>query len=977
MSYEQELSTRMLGIHCIFCGRALRDPDSLERGWGPTCDQKYMGGMGTARVQKITETHLDVAQTVIAMQLAPKLAPTRWVTPKEIDDEGNILKAEPLVLPSLYDRWVELGGRPDDLQARWRTDREARRRMLSIGIWYASRAIRFGFDQDETVALRVDAAKLTLVAVQNFASAIGFETAAKQIADRYTSALEREYVVFQKVEASHRPRFWGDRVGKWIEKPPVGPGVLRMHAPYNESYNRLARENSQLFFAAEKGEGEDKGKFWRYFKEKNLRDVVNMLQGVYGDAYCLDPSGNLLLLPAMPLPEPEAVPSAPPTPMRETGEVAQISPETDALMIGQEIQLPDGTKSRIQWIDPRRKQIGVAKRKGKNYVFFSFDDVELVDGKALARQIVRDRQEANRQEDLKEHVEQVHLPAQFPVGLFPHQIEDLAFLTAKKRGIIADEQGLGKTPVGAVFITAPGIVVCPALLKVNWAREITKWRPDLTTTIIEGRKPEEITPEQRKADVVLINYDILAPHVGWLRERKNNTLIADEAQYLKNFWMKWNNTKRQLEIHPDVPIRAKAFYELHQDVPELALLSGTPIMNRTKELWPQLFFVDPKVWGNPFNFCERYCGGHTQFVLAKGGAGTRKKIYNCNGRSNSDELHRRTNGVYVMRHTKAEVLKDLPPKMRGSITVSLTPEYARKYRAAAQDFLAWVKANGGADRALKAQRAEALTRLTAMRAISAAGKAPAAVNWIVDFFESTQRPLVVMAFHHEAFDLMEAGLKEANESYERAKRQEQLPPISRPIRYEKIVGGIGKARQQAAIDSFQDGEIDVLLFSIAKATGVTLTRSSDMLFLERLWRPADQVQAEDRTHRIGQDQKVQVTYMDAEGTIDGKLAMLLMSKAVTAAAVIDGVELSDDDAAALVFGEMFKEMGIGVQKETLDELLAGAGKMAAEEELTENVGRQRLYDGLFDRSDDYGSRSMGLVSNTTDRSVADSWNDPL
>jgi SWI/SNF-related matrix-associated actin-dependent regulator 1 of chromatin subfamily A len=122
-----------------------------------------------------------------------------------------------------------------------------------------------------------------------------------------------------------------------------------------------------------------------------------------------------------------------------------------------------------------------------------------------------------------------------------------------------------------------------------------------------------------------------------------------------------------------------------------------------------------------------------------------------------------------------------------------------------------------------------------------------------------------------------------------------------------IFGSDNASARTAAVDDFQKGSAQVFVGSIAAAgVGITLTAASDMLIVERVWRPGDLVQAEDRIHRIGQSRGVTITYMDCENSIDRRLASLLADKTKTSASVIDGINLDDDGAVAVVLGEMFR-----------------------------------------------------------------------
>jgi hypothetical protein len=909
--YEQALSTKLLATHCIFCGRPLRDPQSVQRGYGPDCAEKYAQDF----THGYPPTDIDVAGTIAALEMAPD---------------------------PLKSRWRQMGGSTEDLSAPWMTDPEIRREMLSVGLHYGAMAVSYGSDQLKTVRERVDAAMLTIVALQHFADAVGYGVVAQKIRDRFLTRLENQ-----------------DHI-RFIRSP-SRPGAIGVHTPYNDQWLRVARGSGKLFYASER---RDKF-FFRYFHEQDLGQVINMLQGVFGDAFCINPEGQLILLPAMPLPEPVPKTSPAGPPREATDEIERMPAATEGLRIGDRVKLPDGSESTIQYLDPKKKRIGCGETKGRGYKFFSFSEVETSSGQQVARDVRKKTVEANRQEGFKEEVPEQKLPARIPDGIMPHQLVEVAFIEKHRRVIIGSEPGSGKTLVGAVAVEKPAIVVCPALLKVNWIRELARWRPDLSSALIEGSgEPDPIT---KNADVIVLNYDILAAHVEWLADVGARTLIADEAHYLKNLDVRWNKESRLHEADTKrSPQRAVAFYRLHLGIPKLVLMTGTPILNRTRELFPLLHMLNAAEWNSGYQFCVRYCAGHNEWIRTRGGGG--RQVFNCDGRSNADELHQKLTARYMIRHTKAEVLKDLPPKSRRSMSVSLSAEYKKIYKRVANDFIKWVMENGGAERVAKVMRAQALVQLTKLRAVSAMGKVEAALDYISDFVEGTGRPLVVMAVHKEVFGMLVRGLDEINAAYEKAVAKDQTPEISRPIRYGTVVGGQSASSRQAVIDAFQlKGELDVLFYSIPIATGVTLTRAQDMLFIERMWRPADQVQGEDRCHRQGQQNALQIVYMDAEGTIDLKLGMLLMDKSTTAAAVIDGVDLSTEAASMLVFGEMFD-----APEGFMDKLGDVLGDLAEPEDedlsgLVRNPGRE--HGETIDRGTE--------DDDTYDADIDSSWNDPI
>jgi len=758
------------------------------------------------------------------------------------------------------------------------TQAQPARDALVVGLLHVALAVEFGDSAIDTVANRVDEGKQVVAAVHNLAVTLGYgEVAARLL----------------------RGRLGGP--SDLIRFRDIGKGTLQVHVPYDEKWNVLARENRQIFFAPPQQDGSF---WWRTFHSSELRRVANLLQGVFGDRLTLGVNGKLFALPSMPLPKEDDFGPAPTGAPKATGEKPDIPPEIEGIRLGDRIRLPDGGESTVQFIDPRKSKIGVGDVKGGKYIFYSFEVVETVNGKPVAARISAERKAAGAEVGGTK-VEDLILDRVIPAAMKNYQIESVAFIEKHRRVILADEQGLGKTLSAIVCIDTPAIIVCPATLKHNWVNEVAKWRPELNSLVlsISGGEPPSIA-DRKRASVFVLNYDIVAKHLGWLLELGAKTLIADEAQHLKNLGVKWDKRAQAFVPTDQSPARARSFFELHRNIPKLILATGTPVMNRTKELFPLLHMCNSAEWNNQTLFQRLYCGAFEQETA-------RGTVWNANGRTNSDELHKRIKTKYLVRHTKAMVLSELPPKTRTSVLVSLSPKWKRNYDHIQKDFKAWVYAHGGPEKVMKSSRAEALTRLTAMRRISANGKVEAAIERIVNHLDSTGfRPLIVMAVHADALASLAQGLDAINAQFDVDVAAGQMPTPSRKIRWDACIGSTGLAKRVKVCDRFQKvGDIDVLLFSIPLATGLTLTRSQDMIFLERLWRPSDQVQAEDRIHRIGQEGAVQITYLDGIGTIDQKLGLLLMDKTDTAASVIDGENLDHGQAFFRVFGNMIGKDG--------------------------------------------------------------------
>ena len=434
------------------------------------------------------------------------------------------------------------------------------------------------------------------------------------------------------------------------------------------------------------------------------------------------------------------------------------------------------------------------------------------------------------------------------IELRPFQKAGVAYALETKRCFIADEMGLGKTVQSLAAIQGanayPMLVVCPASLKMNWEREVRMWLPGKTVHIVDNKVGV------KNADVVVINYDILAKQKVPLKGMRFQSLVFDESHYAKT-------SSAQ---------RTKALKEIAASIPAEGLvlaLTGTPVLNRPIELVSQLEILDRiDDFGGSWNFRKKYCDAKHN------GYG-----WDFKGCSNADELNELLRRTCYVRRQKADVLTELPAKGRYTAEVEMGHAAMAAYRAVENDTLVWL-ADGQ-----RHEQADVLSKITTLKRLAGEGKVEAAIEWIDSFLDSTDRKLVVFAHHISVVDALAAkygGLR--------------------------VAGKDSSEARQAAVDTFQsDPDARVIVLNMkAGGVGLTLTAASDVLFVEQGWTPAEHDQAEDRCHRIGQEEHVSAWYLLAEGTIDDDIYALIAKKRLVVDAVTDG----DDEAQDSVLNDL-------------------------------------------------------------------------
>ena len=451
------------------------------------------------------------------------------------------------------------------------------------------------------------------------------------------------------------------------------------------------------------------------------------------------------------------------------------------------------------------------------------------------------------------------------------QRQGTRWLAPRRGAILNDDMGVGKTlqALLAINYNVPIVVVCPAIAKPVWLREIPKWRDDLNVTVLEGRKSFR-WPEP--GEVVVTNYAILPATpgeedvpAGIPRTSDGDVpdglvLIGDEAQALKN------NRSQQTKRFRAIADRARKANG------RVWLLTATAILNRPPELWALL--IAAGVHHDSFSNFDR-------FKDMMGGRDGRFAIEWSKPAPAATELLRRV----MLRRTKIDVMPDLPGKLFTDLTVEINRKTARICDAQLAD----LKAKGiDFDRANRDAIMSNLRKIhfedtsTARKALAIA-KIPAMLKF-VEQCEQSDEPLVVFSRHRAPIDAIEGRKGWA------------------------VITGDTPQKQRGQIeDDFQAGKLRGLAGTIqAMGTAVTLTAAAQELFVDESYTPSENEQAQDRCVRIGQTRTVNITRLVANHRLDEAVADALAQKteiidaSVERARVIDVENPTEALAAAAV-----------------------------------------------------------------------------
>jgi superfamily II DNA or RNA helicase len=457
--------------------------------------------------------------------------------------------------------------------------------------------------------------------------------------------------------------------------------------------------------------------------------------------------------------------------------------------------------------------------------------------------------------------------------LMPHQAQLVAAAAAGHRTfLLADEPGLGKTAQALLAAQAanayPLLVVVPNVVKTNWAREAGLWTPNRSATVIHGNGDTI----DGFADIVIVNYEVLDRHVGWLGDLGFRGMVVDEAHFIKNKTSQ--RSQHVLELSERIRSRIAR--------PLLMALTGTPLINDIEDfraIWQFLGWIDDK---KPL---AELMDSLEETGLTPADPGFYPAARSC------------VVDLGIVRRRKVDVAADIPARRIADLPVELDEKASRSIREAERDLArrlvsryesALARRTSGpvvegidhdlVRRVATWERKATTTTKTdenvfsMMRRIGQA-KAGLAADYAAQLARSAGK-VVFFAKHVDVMDV-------AEETF-----------AKRGIRFSSIRGDQTPASRQKHIDAFvNDPEVAIVVCSLAAAgVGLNLQVASNLVLAELSWTDAEQTQAIDRSHRIGQEEPVTAWRIIAAQTIDTRIAELIDSKAGLAARALDGSE---------------------------------------------------------------------------------------
>lgn len=510
----------------------------------------------------------------------------------------------------------------------------------------------------------------------------------------------------------------------------------------------------------------------------------------------------------------------------------------------------------LDWLDEHGASVealsqGVAKAKAVKELSAQ-ESLQLAQlCKALNEPLAPELSRVAQALDRFEAIPKAELPSDFCASLRPYQeigVNWLSFMTQLQMGVLlADDMGLGKTVQCLAALRGRALVVCPSSLIFNWQKEAQSFRPQSKLCVFHGSK-RRLDP---RAELTITSYALLRQDER-LREAKWNIVVLDEAQMIKNPLSQTSQAAFALRAQSRIA------------------LSGTPVENRLDDLWSIMHFCNPGLLGGRQDFDQRYGQPISQ--------GQKKA---------AQALQQKLRPV-MLRRSKAEVAKDLPPRTEATIYCELSPEERKVY----EGYLAKSRAALGPD--IQGEGPSSFSMLEQLLRLRQAacfrGMLPGQ-----EARSSSKIEGLLLA--------LESGVAGGHRALVFSQWTQMLDAIETRLRDLKIgwsrIDGNTRNRGEV-VDAFSapDGASVMLISLKAGGTGLNLTAADHVFLVDPWWNPAAEAQAADRAHRIGQDKAVMVYRLVAKDTVEEKILGLQAQKRAIASEAMAGALVDNSLAKA-------------------------------------------------------------------------------
>ncbi|MNX26134.1 RNA polymerase-associated protein RapA [compost metagenome] len=469
------------------------------------------------------------------------------------------------------------------------------------------------------------------------------------------------------------------------------------------------------------------------------------------------------------------------------------------------------------------------------------------------------------------------VPVSLQGTLRPYQERGYQWLSTMKAlgfgALLADDMGLGKTVQVITTLLSDHtegtrLIVCPTSLLGNWQKELSRFAPELRLYIHHGTDRlhgEPFMKACQEHDIVLTTYHLAGRDAKELKEAQWESIILDEAQYIKNY-----STKQAQSV-------------MKLSAPHRIAMTGTPVENRLSELWSIFQFLNPGYLGTYASFRKQYTGG---------------------GEEQAAELLRLRKLVapFLLRRLKSDpdIRKDLPEKIEIKSYCSLTVEQARLYRVVTDDLMSRIQESTGVAR--KGLVLSSLTRLKQIcdhpslfdqaRPEGSAGRSGKTDRLLelLDMIRENGEAALIFTQYVQMGELL---VKQLAEHYDTA-------PFF-------LHGGVAKNDRDRMVNLFQEGKGPSIFILSLKAGGVglNLTRANHVIHFDRWWNPAVENQATDRVFRIGQEKNVEVHKLICQGTLEERIDELIERKKSLSEQVVGSgeqwlTEMSSEELQSLI-----------------------------------------------------------------------------